>query len=657
MESNYLISASEGLFLERGVSLNNRQAEDLEDLLLLRLNKLLLKDVNLIQSCVSLTVCTLSNNYLTDISALRSCSRLVKLDLHGNQIQTLPDHQFWRELKELNLLYLHDNQFRSAKDVESLSFCPKLTGLTLFDTPFSLQKRYRHVVVNSIWSLKALDDHVISDEEIIEDWSVPERFQALNPNLRVNMSPASGADIGYQNEMKLITSIISNINHVHSHYSPVLIIQRWIRGFLARKRLGLVSPLKMQKEKIHVANGPGEDINGRHVVRISIRDLPAFPYSAGSKNLPAVNQTTKCANNSPADAVKHITVDLRKLQRHVLQVLPDPETDCNRNQKQSPVQSTETLKKEKKTKEVKSKLFLQKDQMEPSPEEKDEPDITLLGLSARVYESDSRKDLGASHEESARAIRQSIQHFHAITQTKSQTTHSRNGAKKEDTVGQVMSLKHLYDVDKAYEIRKQRDLQERKKDSVLRVQSQKTQAKCNIQGFLEEKKKNALEENEKHCVSLQEITRRNRLAQQNFIDKVKQRQERLSQEKQRRASECSFVREFNAQHTSVAKTLLKHERMTRKSAETQEKIRCLRSLKENEEKQKEFAKCLKEHRQLVLQIENASEKASLASDARRKAQDRLRDARTRVTGAKGQRVAAEPMFKVPVNQLFPRQLV
>ena len=44
-------------------------------------------------------------------------------------------------------------------------------------------------MVNSIWSLKALDHHVIGDDEIIEDAIFSKRFRALNPCLFVDLCP------------------------------------------------------------------------------------------------------------------------------------------------------------------------------------------------------------------------------------------------------------------------------------------------------------------------------------------------------------------------------------------------------------------------------------------------------------------------------------
>lgn len=41
----------------------------------------------------------------------------------------------------------------------------------------------------------------------------------------------------YEDEMKDIRLVISRINEILAHNSPVLIVQRWIRGYLVRKRL------------------------------------------------------------------------------------------------------------------------------------------------------------------------------------------------------------------------------------------------------------------------------------------------------------------------------------------------------------------------------------------------------------------------------------
>ncbi|KAB0372363.1 hypothetical protein FD755_016155 [Muntiacus reevesi] len=68
---------------------------------------------------------------------------------------SLPGTKFWGQLKKLAFLYLHDSGFAELKNIHMLFACSSLIVLPI------------HVLVNSIWPLKALKNHVISDEEII----------------------------------------------------------------------------------------------------------------------------------------------------------------------------------------------------------------------------------------------------------------------------------------------------------------------------------------------------------------------------------------------------------------------------------------------------------------------------------------------------------
>ena len=90
-------------------------------------------------------------------------------------------------MQYLKLLHLHDNPIGKIENLQCLAASPSIVALTLYDTPLSLKRNYRHHVVNSIWSLKALDNFVVSDEEIIEDANFGGRFTALNPEFGVQL--------------------------------------------------------------------------------------------------------------------------------------------------------------------------------------------------------------------------------------------------------------------------------------------------------------------------------------------------------------------------------------------------------------------------------------------------------------------------------------
>ncbi len=63
------------------------------------------------------------------------------------------------------MLYLHNNPIMDPYQVLHLSDAPTLNVLTMYDTPISLERFYRHRAVNAIRTLLILDRHVIADEE------------------------------------------------------------------------------------------------------------------------------------------------------------------------------------------------------------------------------------------------------------------------------------------------------------------------------------------------------------------------------------------------------------------------------------------------------------------------------------------------------------
>uniref|UniRef100_A0A673UC88 Leucine rich repeats and IQ motif containing 3 n=1 Tax=Suricata suricatta TaxID=37032 RepID=A0A673UC88_SURSU len=120
---------------------NKNMIEDQKDFVFVKYSGLHLKSMENLQSCISLRVCILSNNFITNIHPLQSCIKLVKLDLHGNQGST------------------------------------------------------------------------------------------------------------YDDELNNIKYVISKINEILAHNSPVLIVQRWIRGFLVRKNMSPLLLYKKHQEK------------------------------------------------------------------------------------------------------------------------------------------------------------------------------------------------------------------------------------------------------------------------------------------------------------------------------------------------------------------------------------------------------------------------
>uniref|UniRef100_A0A8D2INY3 Uncharacterized protein n=1 Tax=Varanus komodoensis TaxID=61221 RepID=A0A8D2INY3_VARKO len=62
-----------------------------QDLTMVRLHAQYLSDIRNMQYCLSLKICDLSGNFLTNIDALECCTSLIKLDLHSNQGTTFQE--------------------------------------------------------------------------------------------------------------------------------------------------------------------------------------------------------------------------------------------------------------------------------------------------------------------------------------------------------------------------------------------------------------------------------------------------------------------------------------------------------------------------------------------------------------------------------------
>ena len=107
--------------------------------------------------CYNIKILNLSSNYLINIEPLAVCKQLMRLDLQKNQLKELPGGEFWLGLSNLKILYLHNNQISQIENLKFLKYSQKLEILTLFDTPVSLKKNYRHHVVNSIATLKVIE--------------------------------------------------------------------------------------------------------------------------------------------------------------------------------------------------------------------------------------------------------------------------------------------------------------------------------------------------------------------------------------------------------------------------------------------------------------------------------------------------------------------
>ncbi|XP_036996983.2 leucine-rich repeat and IQ domain-containing protein 3 [Artibeus jamaicensis] len=598
---------------------NQNIIEDQKDFVFVKFNGLHLKSMENLRPCISLRVCIFSNNFITDISALQSCIKLVKLDLHGNQVKSLPDDKFWSRLKNLKLLYLHNNGFANLKNVCTLSACPSLVALTMFDCPVSLNKAYRQTLVNSVRSLKALDRHVISDEEIIQTWHLPERFKTYNQRLFFNFCPALKKGSTYMDEINNIKYIISKINKIMAHNSPVLIIQRWIRGFLARKYF---SSLFLHKKH------QGKFIRKRETKLICAHrryDDKVF------KNLifkPGTNITGKLAR-----------------WKHNIHFPAALEYSSKRKKQVS------SPSYELKTKGIgkKQRHLIQKGQ-ESEHETEDEglhASFRVSVLKPPIHSPDSLKYtavLKEKKQDSSPAYATPFPTTHQKPVIKKQHVPLEKNARREFLTAPRTSikLKPLSDIDKYYLEQKKQDSHKKKVIAVTKAQAAEEKASLAVQETLHQKKYAAQKQMAEDKRAIQAGLYRLWQDRVNYLEKVRERRALFLEEKEQKAKERLLILQLNNERTVLTKGITKIDRLKKNEVLLKEKRLIVKKKVEAEKYQKNLLKFNKEFRAQEAYKRHCEEKFVLNVLGSQKASERLQDAKARVAIVK-----ANLLLKVP----------
>jgi hypothetical protein len=136
-------------------------------------------------------------------------------------------------LHNLHFLYLHNNQITKWQDLQSLTTLPKILHITLFSNPVCNIAGYRHFMVNSCPALKALDYHVITDEERIEDASFGYRFRGLNEFMKLYI-PDYEHEASAEKHLISLDVDIYRLKRIFERNSPSILIQSLYRGYRAR---------------------------------------------------------------------------------------------------------------------------------------------------------------------------------------------------------------------------------------------------------------------------------------------------------------------------------------------------------------------------------------------------------------------------------------
>nr|XP_055023691.1 leucine-rich repeat and IQ domain-containing protein 3 isoform X1 [Misgurnus anguillicaudatus] len=548
----YLVSCSQSLILDHGYwKSKDEKAMCLHDIVMVKLSRLLLKNLDQIGCCRSLRICILADNFLTRIEAVMACTHLVKLDLKGNQIVQLPDASCWSQLKELQLLYLHDNNMATWDDINGLSGCLNLTALTLFDTPLSLKKNYRHCVVNNIWSLKALDNYVISDEEIIQNWSLSFQFKAMKQHFHVNLY--SSKPDSFETELKAVYKLIAEINRIQAFCCPTLIIQRWIRGYLIRKHLGisLCGKKRTWPEKSFISTQPV------HAEKEQV--------SPQSQEIMEEDNNNHCVSEKTDVHIKRLNVDLNKLMQAGYSEVSFEATNAKPSDSQkdtnSPYITSQPLKSELNASNQDAKVTGNEDIKKTA--------FRVLGM--KVHQTVPSSNTLTSRNAMAQEIRDTIRHLH--TQRPGPQPHSPAITSVKHLIGHchgTISFTTFRVIDKAHRASEKAEMQRHLAENVTEQQFDREVAKSHRDDFMEARRTEARLRQKSDQVDIDKTLSLQRAKRDEDIQQARQKHAQFVEDKRRKVREQEMVYSFSRQHNSIARVVFRYNR-TKKHGNQQEK--------------------------------------------------------------------------------------
>ncbi|KAK0063567.1 leucine-rich repeat and IQ domain-containing protein 3 [Biomphalaria pfeifferi] len=678
LESGYIFVATKVALSSHCID-QNPEENDVTKFRLISLAGIHIRNLGDIWCCSNLTICLLSNNYLTKIDSLAHCKHLIKLDLHSNQLITVPGLNFWSHLRNLQILHLHDNPLGKFEILKNLSSCSYLTLLTLYDTPLALKKNYRHHVVNSIWTLKALDHFVISDEEIIEDAVFNGRFQALSPPFKIILCPPTNANPTYSTELEVIKGIMMKVNRILAKHSPVLIVQRCIRGFLVRKRLRRLHALGGLKLK-EVFPPPGTPIYLKDQVKTSLLGVN-IDYDTYMKNrrpgslVPEETFRSMQSEEMPSMVSNKslIVINMDKLQEDMLSSLQADTVAMEKlladKQKiglphNSPKESSIKKAKKSDTKSKFSRIKNQKqffgpvvfnDSLDDSEDEESIPfnSFRLKGQTEKFIIADATTEMILNKKESGKMVREAETErmTKAFFETKPKIERPNfltNEQRLFNRAQGTMGLSCLMAVQKAYNEREKAEKAAAKIENILGLREERLRSQDRVNMYREQRRLQVLKARDLERSLIMEQIEKHELEKINFLDKQQERKVRSSDVNKQSRSNQTFVVDFNSQHTSVSKALLRHDRQARWEDSHSNRRNQVTNAKLTELEQQDVVKNYMEHRQLMRQTETSVAKAALGTKMLAEANERMMDARNRVAQLKARQSSIQAYY--PVRQ-------
>nr|XP_021482951.1 leucine-rich repeat and IQ domain-containing protein 3-like [Meriones unguiculatus] len=357
----------------------------------------------------------------------------------------------------------------------------------------------------------------------------------------------------YEDEMKDIKLVISRINEILAHNSPVLIVQRWIRGYLVRKHLSLhLINKRPPKSMIRVLAAKWIYIGGRREDKI-LEDV--FHFKPESNIKAKVAQWKQMV--STPDNFKHST-EYRNIPWFAYE-LKMKDTDGKPKTRRHHIQ--------KGPKETKDE----------SDEEEVDTRFRISAMKIPLY-SPRTFTYGAMLKEMKRDyIPDYVQPLPAPRPKppiKTETLKELRKRKEFLTSERAgMNLHMFNDIDKYHVEQKHQEREERKLKAVITAQVSQERARLSIKEHGRRKIHMAQKQVEKDHETIQKGLRKIWKEKLAYLGKVRERKSMFLAEKKLKATEHSLVQSMNNERSVLLRGINNVDRLKRNLSDSRNKHR------------------------------------------------------------------------------------
>ncbi|BFZ20135.1 hypothetical protein BsWGS_23174 [Bradybaena similaris] len=649
---------------------HNPDQKILADFRLLQLCNIHLRKMANMEMCTSLTICLLGNNFLTKIDGLFCCKHLARLDVHSNQLAAIPDSSFWKNLDKLQVLNLHDNPLARLESLQTLGSSPCLSVLTLYDTPLFLKKNYRHHVVNSIWTLKALDKHVISDEEIIEDAVFRySKFAALSPAFRVDLCPKTSTDLTFLQELSVFHSLIAQVNSVLARHSPVHIVQKCIRGHITRKKLGLTQRrglVKLEERMTHPPSTPvlqSSTFCTPYTGEIVDYDSYIASWRQSSLSEPFHEQGGTTHEQISSLEYQPFNINIEKLTSGVLTELQAnimaTETESRKERgKKRGKDAADKKPKSKRTQDIRH-LFgpvVQTVLPEKGDNELPHADFRITGKKPQLLTVDATTEMIISKKEAGELIRaaEMERKQKELSQPPIPVKHNRLTTIEErlfDKTHRVMGMSCLMAVHRAYKEREKAEAAAAKIEHTFGLREESLQAKEKLRQYVSEQRLQVLKSRDVEKSRILEHIEKQEAQRASLLSRLREQKVQRSDFKRMLHAEYAFMQEFNSQRSSISNTLLRYDRQAYLEDSKKRRQQEVSEMKKTEQEQKEAVKKYLQHQKFKKQKDIALAKAALQTQLQAETSEKMMQLRNRVACQKAKKSSDVDFNSLPFSNV------